>query len=415
MEPKVFFGIRKTTRVATIAEAHEAIEGARNVVNVVLLPPNAGDSGNQESDTEEVLAESMKEIYKPAGELEIEENLASDDDVEPLLPPRSKRRRQELPKWKRTFGFAKDFQQVEPNFKKNLSDLEGYSPCQMWKNLFSEDILEHIVLQTNLYSNRDQNNPHFMVSTNEMRSFLGVLLLTGYHRLPEEHHYWSTQPDLGVSAVYNTLSRNRYHEIKRYLHFADNQRLTEGDKMSKISPLYNMLNCSLVQFGIFHELLSVDESMVPYFARHSAKMFIKWKPICFGYKIWCLCGSYGYPYHMQIYQGKQSNANDQPLGTRVINNMVSIISSNSNVLYHQLYFDNVFSSCYLMNKLAGKSMRATGTIRKNRTEGANKQLIQNKELQKQEKGTYDYCSDIKVYIAKWHDNSVVNIASMGNS
>ena len=53
-----------------------------------------------------------------------------------------------------------------------------------------------------------------MVLTKEMQSFLGVLLLTGYHSLLEEHHYWSTQPDLGVPAVYNTISRNRYHEIK---------------------------------------------------------------------------------------------------------------------------------------------------------------------------------------------------------
>ena len=95
-------------------------------------------------------------------------------------------------------------------------------------------------------------------------------------------------------------------------------------------------------------------------------MFIKGKPIRFGYKIWCLCGSDGYPYHMQIYQKKQSNANDQPLGTRVINNMVSIISSISNVFYHQLYFDNFFSSYRLMNELAEKSMRATGTIQGNR-------------------------------------------------
>ena len=172
-----------------------------------------------------------------------------------------------------------------------------------------------------------------------------------------------------------------------------------------------MLNLNLVQFGIFHELLSVDESMVPYFVRHSAKIFIKGKSIPFGYKIWCLCGSDGYSYHMQIYQGKQSNVNNQPFGNSVINNMVSINSSNSNVLYHQLYFDNFFSSYHLMNELAEKSIRATGTIRENRTEGANKQLIQNKELQKQERGTYDYCSDGKVYIAKWHDNSVVNIAS----
>ena len=212
----------------------------------------------------------MEEIYEPAGELEIEKNLESDDEVEPHLPICSKQRRQELPEWKRTSSFAKDFQQVEPNFKENLSDLEEYSPNQVWKNLFSEDILEHIVLQTNLYSNRDQNNLHFVVSTEEMRSFFGMFLLTSYLILPEEHLYWATQPDLGVPTMYNTISRNRYHEIKRYLHFADNQRLTEGDKMSKISPLYNMLNCNLVQFGIFLEVLSVDESMVPYFGRHSA-------------------------------------------------------------------------------------------------------------------------------------------------
>ena len=125
MEPKAFYGIRKTTRVETISEAHEAIKGARNVVNVVLLPPNAGDFGNQESDTEEVLAESMEEIYEPAGELEIEENLESDDEVEPLLPICGKRRQHELPRWKRTFGFAKDFQQVESNFRENLSDWCG--------------------------------------------------------------------------------------------------------------------------------------------------------------------------------------------------------------------------------------------------------------------------------------------------
>ena len=33
------------------------------------------------------------------------------------------------------------------------------------------------------------------------------------------------------------------------------------------------------------------------------------------------------------YQKKQSNAINQPLGTRVVNNMISLISNNSNALY----------------------------------------------------------------------------------
>ena len=39
------------TKAATIAEAHEAIEGSRNVVNVVVLPRNARDFVNQKSNT----------------------------------------------------------------------------------------------------------------------------------------------------------------------------------------------------------------------------------------------------------------------------------------------------------------------------------------------------------------------------
>ena len=77
-----------------------------------------------------------------------------------------------------------------------------------------------------------------------------MILLSGYHTLLEEHYYWSTQPNSGVPVVHSAISRNRY------LHFADNQSLTEKDKMSKMPPLYIILNCNLVQLGIFHELLS---------------------------------------------------------------------------------------------------------------------------------------------------------------
>ena len=75
MELQFFYAVRKTTRLATIAEAHEAIEGSRNVVNNVLLPPNADDFGYQKNNTNLVTTESLEIIYKPAEELEIEELL----------------------------------------------------------------------------------------------------------------------------------------------------------------------------------------------------------------------------------------------------------------------------------------------------------------------------------------------------
>ena len=152
--------------------------------------------------------------------------------------------------------------------------------------------------------------------------------------------------------------------------------------MSKIVPLYEMFNRDLIQFGIFYKL-SVDESMVPYFGRHSAKMFIKGKPICFGFKIWYLCGSDGYPYNTKIYQGKEKKLQDQSLRSRVVNKMVDVIIANSSALLHKLYFDNFLTSYSLMSDLVKIDVRAIGTRRENRTAGANQKMISSRQFQKQ--------------------------------
>lgn len=408
MDTKSFYGGRKYTRVTTIGEAHEAVENASHPVNVVVLPPAAGDIGTQESDTEDA-NDDPEEAYEPAGELEIEEEIESDDNFE--IEQQPKRKRKETPNWKKCIEFDKSLLCGDKDITETVMEMEGKSVYEIWEKIFTPEMLKHIVLETNRYANRECNNPNFRVSEKDIRNFLGIVLLSGYHTLPEEHHYWSTQPDLGVPIVSSTMSKNRYLEIKRYIHFADNQNLTVGNKMSKISPLYDMLNDSLISAGIFHEMLSIDESMVPYFGRHSCKMFIRGKPIRFGYKIWCLCGNDGYPYHLKIYQGKETNAMKQPLGTRVVMEKVDIIACKSSVTCHQLYFDNFFTSYDLMTELANRKMKATGTVRENRTAGATKAITSTKDLQKKGRGTYDYCSDGKVYVAKWNDNSVFAVAS----
>ena len=234
----------------------------------------------------------------------------------------------------------------------------------------------------NLYGNQDKNNPNFYVTSKEIHKILGILLLSGYHFLPEEHRYRSRQQDLGIAIVSNTMNRNRYYELKKYLHFSDNQNLTEGNIVNKIPPLYEMLNRNLIQFGIFNKLLSVYKFMVPYLSRHSVKMSIGEKPICFGFKIWCLCGCDGYPYNMKIFQEKEKKLQDQPLEFRVISNMVHVITANFSALLHELYFDNPFASYSLMSDLAKFDERAIGTIRENRIAGANQKLIKSKQLQK---------------------------------
>ena len=63
---------RKVAHVSTMAKVNKTIENAKNVVNVVGLPPEAGDSGSQKSEIENI-AESMEKNFKPAEEFKVEE------------------------------------------------------------------------------------------------------------------------------------------------------------------------------------------------------------------------------------------------------------------------------------------------------------------------------------------------------
>jgi hypothetical protein len=98
----------------------------------------------------------------------------------------------------------------------------------------------------------------------DIKIFIGILLLTGYHKLPREKQLWSLDEDLHVRFVSNAMSRNRFQEIKRYINLADNNNLDKSDKMAKLRPLMNMLNQKFQQWGVFHQDLSIDEAMIKY-------------------------------------------------------------------------------------------------------------------------------------------------------
>lgn len=109
------------------------------------------------------------------------------------------------------------------------------------------------------------------------------MYFTGYHKLPVENLYWSKADDISNNIVPRLFSRNRYYEIKRFLHFNDNSSQSTN-KLAKIDPLIEIVNENLKQFGLFSKYLSIDEQMIPFFGHHSMKMFIKGKPIRFGFK-----------------------------------------------------------------------------------------------------------------------------------
>ena len=96
-------------------------------------------------------------------------------------------------------------------------------------------MFEHMKKQFELYAIRDMNYPAFTTSTDEVKQFVGILLVSGYHHLPMKRDCWSTAEDLSCKAVASAMSKNRFNEMK-FCHLADNASLSES-RVAKVEPL----------------------------------------------------------------------------------------------------------------------------------------------------------------------------------
>ena len=56
----------------------------------------------------------------------------------------------------------------------------------------------------------------------------------------------------------------------------------------------------------------------------------------------------------------------KPLGTRVVNQMLQVVQARSNILKHEIYFHNFFTSYDLLSSLGEQNIRAVGAIREKR-------------------------------------------------
>jgi DNA excision repair protein ERCC-6 len=188
------------------------------------------------------------------------------------------------------------------------------------------------------------------------------------------------------------MSRSRFRDIKRHFHLVDNESLqNSSDKLGKVRSFLETLTAKFQQFGVFAKHLSIDEQMIPYFGNHTAKMFLKGKPVRFGYKLWVLCSSGGYPFNMQVYVGKSETEYTGGLGQHVVQQMLEVVSQP---LAHEVYFDNFFSSHGLFGKLRSQSIKTTGTVKQCRTGRC--PLTSAAHFKKQERGTCEAFTDGKV-------------------
>ena len=288
-----------------------------------------------------------------------------------------------------------------------------------FRMFFTDELLESISYQTNLYATQQSVNTTFKTSPEEIMNYIAVLLYMGVVPLPSLDDYWSVKTR--VPQVASIMSSKRFRLLRRTIHFNDNSQIPSTvDRFYKIRPVLNALREEFLKVQQTPKQ-SVDEVMVGYKGKMAGNLrqYIRSKPTKWGYKLFCRASSDGFVHDLILYQGAttfpshpsqlEEDEKKMSLSCQVVSVLARSMTSSGT---SGIYADNYFTSLDLVRHLQKKGIRYTGTARDNRI---GKPCLKTNEAMGQKsvkRGEVDYCSsDDGIVALKWKDNKVVTVLS----
>lgn len=295
----------------------------------------------------------------------------------------------------------------------NINGFED--PFQFFNFLFTDEIFDYIIAQSNLYGVQIRPEKPPNISKEELRVFCGICLYMSIIQLPSTRSYWNQS--LEIPNISGAMTCNRFEEIKRFMHFNDNTvQIPYGqpghDKLFKIRPFLNKIRERLLRVPK-EEHMAVDEQIIPTKARSSLKMYNPQKPHKWGYKVFVLSGISGFSYDFDFYCGPTTLGEDQlDLGasSNVVIKLAETIPKNLN---YKLFFDNWFTSIPLLTYLTKHGILPLGTVRANRVPDF--QFPKESDMKKKGRGAVlekvANVDDVDISAVSWYDNKIVNTIS----
>ncbi|XP_018371355.1 PREDICTED: piggyBac transposable element-derived protein 4 [Trachymyrmex cornetzi] len=248
--------------------------------------------------------------------------------------------------------------------------LNGNKPINYFQLFFDDFLLDLIVQETNIYQNqnpepvRQKMAAWVDVTREELKKFLGLTILMGHLKKISLEDYWSTNPLLVTPIFPQTMHRNRYNQILRYLHFHNNQ-VVMNHPLKKVKVIIDNLNAKFSRFLKPGKKMCIDESLLLWKGRLKFKQYIPLKRHRFGIKLFehVDCSS-GYILSFIVYTGADTDY--EKFGLGISGDIVAHFLKPYFGKGHVIYIDNWYSSAPLSVFLHEKETGVCGTVRKNR-------------------------------------------------
>lgn len=335
-----------------------------------------------------------------------------------------KKKKPVWPVW--NFPHSKSFYVNEKNFEfkgdvtlpESIMKLE--TPYEFFTYFFDSEVKDLILKESNEYACQNMPNKRIHLSEIDLSQYIGICSLMSVIQIPNVRRYWA--PITGVSLIRETMSLNRFEQIRRQLHFNDNENMLpktdpNHDRLFKIRTLVAALG-KRFQTVPLEKCLSVDEQICSTKTRSYLKVYMPIKPHKWGFKIFILSGSTsGFCYCFEIFTGQENDASkrlltEKDLGSSA-NVVVRLLRMVPNDLNYRVCFDNYFSSLPLIVELSKRGIRSVGTVRKNRLQ--NDKLPNETSIMSLPRGSSiemtTNIENIEISNVTWRDNKAVNLIS----
>lgn len=336
----------------------------------------------------------------------------------------SKRKKNNPVLWR--FPHSKSFsvneKDVEFKGDVTLSDtiMKLETPYDFFTYFFDSDVKTRILAESDKYASENFPDKRIHLSETELNQYIGICSLMSIIQISNIRRYWA--PITGVPLIRDTMSLNKFEQIRRQLHFNDNENMVpkddpSHDRLFKIRPLITAL-IKRFQTVPLEKSLSVDEQICSTKARSYIKVYMPMKPHKWGFKIHILSGSEsGFCYFFEIFTGQENDdskrlLNEKDLGASA-NIVVRLLRMVPNYLNYKVCFDNYFSTLPLIVELSKQGIHSVGTMRKNRLH--NDKLPDDKTILSLPRGSSlemtANIENIEVANVTWRDSKAVNLIS----
>ena len=238
-----------------------------------------------------------------------------------------------------------------------------------WDLFIDESVLRHIQRCTEEEARRVLQTVDWRVSLHELDAFLAIVYARGAHKAAKikVHELWSKL--WGIPIISETMARNRFVEIMKFLRFDYKQTRSHRlatDKLALISTVWHTFVGNCLRHYRPGTNITVDEQLFPTKARCRFTQYMPNKPDKFGIKFWMAADvDTKYMLHSIPYLGKDDS---RPAGVKLGEHVVLQLIEPYRKTGRNVTTDNFFTSVNLAKTLRQQGISIVGTVNRIRKE-----------------------------------------------